>query len=79
MRPSERTPVCKDGSSPTTLGDSSSAYKFKVLEANAKVHSFGEFVDEPDGMLNRLEGNSILDVTKPPAHRERGGQFSATV
>ena len=42
----EHIPVCKDGSSPSTLGDSSAAYTFKVLEANPKLMALAYFVDE---------------------------------
>jgi len=36
--------------------------KFKVLEANPKAFIFGEFIDESDGHMNRLEGSGILDM-----------------
>jgi len=68
-------PICKDGTTPTLLADGSAAFKFKVLEANPKVCVIGEFIDEPDGHLNRLESNGILDVMTELAQFNTGGRL----
>ena len=67
--------VCKDGTSPSVLADDSAAFKFKVLESNVKVMTFGEFIDEPDGHLNRLESNGILDVNTELNQFNTGGRI----
>ena len=36
--------------------------KYKTLEGNPKLCVFGEFIDESDGHVNRLEGSGLLDV-----------------
>ena len=36
--------------------------KYKTLEGNPKLCIFGEFIDESDGHVNRLEGSGLLDV-----------------
>ena len=71
----EHIPVCKDGSSPSTLGDSSAAYTFKVLEANPKLMALAYFVDETDGFLNRLESNGLLDTNTELAQWNTGGRL----
>lgn len=68
-------PTCKDGTTPTLLADGSAAFKFKVLEAHPKVCVISEFIDEPDGHLNRLEANGILDVTTELAQFNTGGRL----
>lgn len=55
-------PTTKDGMSPAVLGDGSAAFKYKTLEGNPKLCVFGEFIDESDGHVNRLEGSGLLDV-----------------
>ena len=71
----QHIPLCKDGSTPTLLADDSAAYKFKVLESNPNVSIIGEFIDEPDGHLNRLESQGILDVTTELQQFSTGGRI----
>lgn len=47
-----------------------------MLEANPLVTVFGEFIDESDGHLNRLESAGIMDVNTELTQWNTGGRVA---